>query len=130
MAAMKSFSLSTLLTASSPWVPSRRSVKCRKSPRRWPGTLWMSLLVGEFIRLPPVALSMVQPRRPRVRLVLGGVVLRVPGRRRGRVHGLPSHPLQIEDEDGVEDGYQQQRDERRHGEAADLRVAERLPERS
>src|SRR6266849_6163444 len=42
---------------------------------------------------------------------------------------LPFHELQVEDEDDVEHLDQQQLDEGRQREAADLRVAERLPER-
>ena len=46
------------------------------------------------------------------------------------VHGLrlPTNQFQIEDEDGVDDRHEQEREERGDGETADLRVAERLPE--
>ena len=40
----------------------------------------------------------------------------------------PCHQLQIPDEDRVEHRHEQQRDERREREPADLRVAERLPQ--
>ena len=43
---------------------------------------------------------------------------------------LPSDQLQIQDEDGIEHGHEQQRDERRQCEPTDLRVAQWLPQRS
>ena len=42
---------------------------------------------------------------------------------------LPAHELQVHHNDRVDHRHQQQRDERGEREAADLRVAERLPER-
>ena len=40
-----------------------------------------------------------------------------------RLYGTPFHDLQIEDEDGVQHRYQQERDECCHAQAADLREA-------
>src|SRR5215469_5155279 len=41
---------------------------------------------------------------------------------------FPLHNSQVKDKDGVQDRHQQQGDECRHGEAPDLRIAQRLPQ--
>src|SRR5688572_23522545 len=53
-----------------------------------------------------------------------------PAGSRYMLRDFPLHDLQVEDEDRVDDGHEQQREERRDRETTDLRVTERLPQRA
>ncbi len=48
----------------------------------------------------------------------------------GSSFAVPGEDLQVKDEDRVHHGHHEQSDKGRHGQSADLGVAERLPERA
>jgi hypothetical protein len=58
-----------------------------------------------------------------------GLGRRVDGWRRF-ARGLPLHGLEVKREDGIQHRHEQQFDEGRHAQPADLRIAQRLPQRS